>query len=848
MGKLIKIFLLFAFCVLSITPLKAEAARVAFTGFEWGSSAEFFNLGGTFSFVASPVNPGGSQTSLRINPTTTNSGSIRMQTFGATGASVAFGGTGTLYHSFSFRYATKPAANDEPFYSEIIGGGVTAKIELRLNSSGQIAAYDTALSLLGTGTTVLSADTWYLIDLKSGSGASGAWEVRINGNSEMSGTGDLNTGAHDRIYIGKGFNRNGNTVDFFYDDVWVDDTAYKGAHVVVALHPNADGSTQQWTGGTGATFAEVDEVSPDSADYVQSVNQNDVALFNLQDSATSTAFSGTIHSVLALTRVRENVAGTSLYNLRLRSGATNSDNSTLDPGTTAATNGRYVDTDPDTSAAWTTDGIAAVEIGGVDTATNILRLETATLMVSFTPKKVTLKAPNNLGLVGYWSLNDGKGDFATDFSGNGNKGTLTGGPTWTNGKLGKALSFDGSNDYVDVGSSATLAPPNISVSFWTTNNVAPAQFDGLLAKTAPPTVWSTGWGFFYNSGTEIRFFIEGYGVNVAFATIAPMQWNHVVGTWDGATVRIFVNGVEGTSDLFSGTMTATNPMEIGRIGTDTYNINGLIDEVRIYNRALSTSTVQALYRSGLVKINASQNNRLAGGLVGMWSFNGADMNWATGQALDGSGQGNHGSLNGRMGTTTAPRIGKIGQALSFDGSDDYVNAGDNESLRPGTSPWTYSLWFWAANTNANGLLVTKRMTSSPFNQMTLRLGDCSTGALPSKRLQGTIIGTDSALDVWWYCTSSDVVDGNWHHIAFVRPSSGNAFIYVDGRSASLTQIRDSNTEPQNINNTQSVTIGQDNSQSLFFKGLIDEVRIYNRALSAGEVKILYNSGTLKIKP
>ena len=846
MGKLIKIFLLFAFCVLSITPLKAEAARLALTGFEWGNSAEVKGLSGTASFVTTPVNPGGSVYALRSSPNTTGVGHVELGSFSATGVNANLStGTPTIYVTMYFRYVTKPANADE----EIIQFGAGTKFALRLNSGGNLAAYDSDLTLLATGTTVLAANTQYRLDISVGTGAAGAWEVLIAGVAEISGTGNLLATSNTRIFIGKATNRNGNTVDFFYDDVWVDNAAYKGAHVVVALHPNADGSTQQWTGGTGASdWQEVDETSPDSADYVQSVNQNDVALFNLQDSATSTAFSGTIHSVLALTRVRENVAGTSLYNLRLRSGTTNSDNSTLDPGTTAVTNGRYVDTDPDTSAAWTTDGIAAVEIGGVDTATNILRLETATLMVSFTPKKVTLKAPNNLGLVGYWSLNDGKGDFATDFSGNGNKGTLTGGPTWTNGKLGKALSFDGSNDYVDVGSSATLAPPNISVSFWTTNNVAPAQFDGLLAKTAPPTVWSTGWGFFYNSGTEIRFFIEGYGVNVAFATIAPMQWNHVVGTWDGATVRIFVNGVDGTSDLFSGTMTATNPMEIGRIGTDTYNINGLIDEVRIYNRALSTSTVQALYRSGLVKINASQNNRLAGGLVGMWSFNGADMNWATGQALDGSGQGNHGSLNGRMGTTTAPRIGKIGQALSFDGSDDYVNAGDNESLRPGTSPWTYSLWFWAANTNANGLLVTKRMTSSPFNQMTLRLGDCSTGALPSKRLQGTIIGTDSALDVWWYCTSSDVVDGNWHHIAFVRPSSGNAFIYVDGRSASLTQIRDSNTEPQNINNTQSVTIGQDNSQSLFFKGLIDEVRIYNRALSAGEVKILYNSGTLKIKP
>jgi len=60
--------------------------------------------------------------------------------------------------------------------------------------------------------------------------------------------------------------------------------------------------------------------------------------------------------------------------------------------------------------------------------------------------------PNNLGLVGYWKFDDGTGMQATDFSGNGNRGTLSGStlPTWTSGKKGEALSFDGSTSYVDI--------------------------------------------------------------------------------------------------------------------------------------------------------------------------------------------------------------------------------------------------------------------------------------------------------------------------------------------------------------------------------------------------------------
>src|SRR3989338_9287108 len=66
------------------------------------------------------------------------------------------------------------------------------------------------------------------------------------------------------------------------------------------------------------------------------------------------------------------------------------------------------------------------------------------------------KPPTNLGLVGYWSMNEGTGSYAGDASGNKNTGTLTGGPTWVDGKRGKALSFDGSNDYVSVADANSL--------------------------------------------------------------------------------------------------------------------------------------------------------------------------------------------------------------------------------------------------------------------------------------------------------------------------------------------------------------------------------------------------------
>src|SRR3990167_3333509 len=98
---------------------------------------------------------------------------------------------------------------------------------------------------------------------------------------------------------------------------------------------------------------------------------------------------------------------------------------------------------------------------------------------------------------------------------------------------------------------------------------------------------------------------------------------------------------------------------------------------------------------------------LTSGLVGYWTFNGKDTNWGTNKTNDLSGQGNTGTLT-NMSTTTSPVVGKIGQGLNFDGSDDVVNVPHAASITP-TSAVTVSAWInpRTAGENGRGRIVDK---------------------------------------------------------------------------------------------------------------------------------------------
>ncbi|MEM5814143.1 MAG: LamG-like jellyroll fold domain-containing protein, partial [Candidatus Aenigmatarchaeota archaeon] len=218
--------------------------------------------------------------------------------------------------------------------------------------------------------------------------------------------------------------------------------------------------------------------------------------------------------------------------------------------------------------------------------------------------------PNIQGLVGYWSFNEGSGSTTADNSGNGNVGTLFNNPTWVDGKFGKALSFDGSNDYVEVPDSQSLRISSYSVAVWIKPQVDDDYWTGIVGKPGRNfNIW-LGESNDPNGGyIHHRFHSTGGGWNDGCPdtdrnAIKMNTWNFVVITNDGINCKTYVFNTETyqVSGTVSGNLVVDNTnLQIGRNldgGNGNY-FSGIIDEVRIYNRALSESEIKQLH-SGLV--------------------------------------------------------------------------------------------------------------------------------------------------------------------------------------------------------------------------------------------------------
>ncbi len=215
------------------------------------------------------------------------------------------------------------------------------------------------------------------------------------------------------------------------------------------------------------------------------------------------------------------------------------------------------------------------------------------------------------GLVGHWQFDEGSGATANDSSGYGNAGTLTNGPVWTTGKIGGALDFDGVDDYVNIGSVTSLNNVRpISISAW----IYPRSHgEGDAGRIISKHDATGRWSFHFNTTGRLRFHKDFSGASelnriAAGGTIAVNDWQHVVVTWDGssnaANVHIYRNGGE---TGYSTTISGINPpdddsasiLRIGAWGAPGNNVfDGLIDDVRIYNRVLNPAEILQLCRDG----------------------------------------------------------------------------------------------------------------------------------------------------------------------------------------------------------------------------------------------------------
>ena len=416
------------------------------------------------------------------------------------------------------------------------------------------------------------------------------------------------------------------------------------------------------------------------------------------------------------------------------------------------------------------------------------------------------------GLVGWWKMDEASWGTVADSSGRNNNGTALNGAMPTAGKFGNAGNFDGINDYMSITNTGLNLTGQISVVAWLKNS--DTTFSDTYANYAISKGIQGGpnWNDYVLTITpsnKFSFFVQtnigGYGV----VTVNSYDTNYhlVVGTFDpvGNQLKIYVDGNLENTVTTSGSLKNTNStFYIGDWnGSSGWHFwNGRIDDVRVYNRAINADEILGLYN-------------YAPSPIAYWRF---DEGSGT-IAKDLSGN----NLNGTLINSPTWVSGKYGNALSFDGIDDYVNFGDNQLHRL-TFVGTVSLWVnpyaYPPGINRWGKLIDKGNWGAGRNDYSIYFqGSNNTlkfevdGSSASQSV--SVANTEVPLNQWKYLTLT--WDGS-----YIKS-------YIDGVQASQT-VQSISPDTSGY----SLQISSNNS-NFAFSGLIDEVRIYNYARTQEQI-------------
>ena len=409
---------------------------------------------------------------------------------------------------------------------------------------------------------------------------------------------------------------------------------------------------------------------------------------------------------------------------------------------------------------------------------------------------------------GRWLFDDGQGMFLQDFSRGRNMGALQnmdGSSCWTIGKIGDCLAFDGTDDDVDCGAGSTLnITEPLTLEAWMkfdslTDNAKPLD-NGLYRLIYSITDGKLHFQYHITDAAAGGDSLWNYWSGVKTSTaIQTGQWYHVTGVKTGNTMKLYLNGVkERELTCLSGYTMDSSQVSNLVLGDNPFC--GKLDEVHVYTDATFTDDT--------IMHHARQP------IAGRWALD--EISGTT--TTDRSGNDNNGTL-ANMTTPGCWVSGKIGKALQFDGVDDYVNCGAGSSLDI-TDKLTVEAWI-------------KPDTRSGFHVITCKNSYTYFFTMVSGKLE-LLIGNSSA-NAWNVGVISNTVlnSSSWYHVVGAYDSAtGEAKLYING---ALDNTATGTAQAIGSRPTGWLSVGCAYGSAYYFNGVIDELNIYPRLLSADEI-------------
>ena len=426
------------------------------------------------------------------------------------------------------------------------------------------------------------------------------------------------------------------------------------------------------------------------------------------------------------------------------------------------------------------------------------------------------------GLVAHYPFD---GD-AKDASGNEHDGVVNG-ATLTADRFGNpesAYSFEASEgDNITVEDAPGLDPSNITISTWVKAETLGPVFHEIISKLDGSSSAAGQWQFVWHRKEWLYFYVDESRVfQTAKNPISTGTWHHLAVTYKSGTTEgaIYVDGQDVTihandqADVIEDTPI---DMTIGQRADGRCECwDGALDDIRIYDRALSESEIQDLFTEG------------------GWDGSGLVSRWPGEDNANDVVDGNSGTPRGNVSFAS----GVEGQAFQMDGSEDTgILVGDKSNLE-GLEQLTVAAWVKTSNSSGNRSIVAKHFREDPPPSYILRTyHDDNSGRVSF----GVKTGSSGRLLSNEIISSQTIADGQFHFVVGTYDGA-EMRLYVDGEteaSKSLSGTIQDSDYPVVIGNAG--TAQGEIAPRPSFDGLIDDIRIYDRALSAAEVQALYGT-------